>query len=67
MRQLAIIGFILYLILMLLILSGCSNQYEECIEKEKASYRERNPKASYSQLTAKQQDFEMMCSRLKNS
>lgn len=67
MRQLAMIGFILYLILMLLILSGCSNQYEECIEKEKASYRERNSKASYSQLTAKQQDFEMMCSRLKNS
>lgn len=63
MRQLAVIGFVLYL----LILFGCSNRYEECIEKEKASYRERNPKASYSQITTRQQEFEMMCSRFKNS
>ena len=39
MRQLAVIGFVLYLILMLLILSGCTNQYDACIEKEKAEYR----------------------------
>jgi hypothetical protein len=67
MRQLAVIGFVLYLILMLLILSGCTNQYDACIEKEKAEYRARNPKASYSQITSRQQDFEMMCSRFKNS
>lgn len=59
--------FLLYLFLIGAILSGCTNQYEECIEKEKTGYRERNPKASYSQVTSRQQDFEMMCSRFKNS
>jgi|LauGreDrversion4_2_1035121.scaffolds.fasta_scaffold09246_5 hypothetical protein len=59
--------FILYLTLIGAILTGCTNQYDACIEKEKAEYRARNPKASYSQITSRQQDFEMMCSRFKNS
>ena len=57
--------FILYLTLLGAILTGCSNKYDECMEKEKAEYRERNPKASYSQITARQKDFELSCSRLK--
>lgn len=59
--------FILYLFLIGAMLSGCTNQYDACIEKEKATYRERNPKASYSQIIARQQEFEIMCSRFKNS
>jgi hypothetical protein len=52
-------------LLILMSLAGCSDPYNECIEKEKESYRQRNPKASYGQVTAKQQEFEMMCSSFK--
>jgi len=65
MRQLALIGFILYLVLMFLILSGCSSKYDECLEKEREEFRQRNPNASHSLVSRKQQEFEMMCSSLK--
>jgi hypothetical protein len=67
MRQLASIGFLIYLMLMFLILSGCSSKFDDCVEKEREGYRQKNPKASYGQITAKQAEFEMMCSSLKNS
>jgi hypothetical protein len=54
-------------LLILMSLAGCSDPYNECIEKEKTSYRERNPKASYSQIQSRQQDFEMMCSSFKKN
>ena len=53
--------------LMFLILSGCSSKFDDCVEKEREGYRQKNPKASYGQITAKQAEFEMMCSSLKNS
>ncbi len=53
------------LLILSLLVAACGNKYDECIEKEKAQYRERNPKASYSQIASRQSDFEMMCSRLK--
>jgi hypothetical protein len=65
MRQIAVIGFILYLMLMFLILSGCTSKYDECLEKERTEYRNRNPNASHSLMSRKQQEFEMMCSSLK--
>jgi hypothetical protein len=65
MRQLAVIGFILYLVLMFLILSGCTSKYDECVAKEREAYRQRNPNASHSLMSRKQQEFEMMCSSLK--
>lgn len=49
----------------ILILTGCSNKYDECLEKQKSEYRERNPKASYGQVQSKQAEFEMMCSSFK--
>ena len=52
-----------YLILLLLV--GCSNPYEECIEHQKAEYRLRNPNASYGQVVGRLRDFELMCSRFK--
>ena len=54
--------FLLYLTLIGAILTGCTNQYDACVEKEKEEYRQKNPKASYGQITSKQQEFEMMCS-----
>lgn len=51
---------------MFLILSGCSSKFDACVEKEREEYRQRNPKASYGQITAKQAEFEMLCSSYKN-
>ena len=45
--------------------AGCSNPYEECIEQQKAEYRQRNPQASYGQVQSRQYDFELMCSKYK--
>jgi hypothetical protein len=53
------------LLLVLMSIAGCSNEYDVCIEREKNSYRERNPKASYGQMQSKQAEFEMMCSSYK--
>jgi hypothetical protein len=52
-------------LLVLMSIAGCSNEYDACIEREKVSYRERNPKASYGQMQSKQAEFEMMCSSYK--
>ena len=53
-----------YLILLLLV-AGCSNKYDECLDQEKQAYREKNPKASHALINSKQSDFEMMCSQYK--
>jgi len=53
------------ILLVLMSIAGCSNEYDACIEREKASYRERTPKASYGQMQSKQAEFEMMCSSYK--
>jgi hypothetical protein len=56
---------IVVLLLVLMSLAGCSNEYDVCIEKQKEEYRQRNPKASYGQMQSKQFEFEMMCSSYK--
>ena len=56
---------IVIVLLLLMSLAGCSNEYDTCIEKQKAEYRQRNPKASYGQMQSKQFEFEMMCSSYK--
>lgn len=56
---------IVVVLLVLMSLAGCSNEYDICIERQKEEYRQRNPKASYGQVTAKQAEFEMMCSSYK--
>ena len=56
---------IVMILLVLMSLAGCSNEYDVCIERQKEEYRQRNPKASYGQVTAKQAEFEMMCSSYK--
>ena len=56
---------IVVLLLVLMSLAGCSNEYDVCIERQKTEYRQRNPKASYGQIQSKQFEFEMMCSSYK--
>jgi hypothetical protein len=50
---------------MLALMTGCSNKFDECVAKEKESYRSRNPGASYGQVQTKQDEFEMLCSSFK--
>lgn len=56
---------IVLVLLVLMSLAGCSNEYDLCIERHKEEYRQRNPKASYGQMQSKQFEFEMMCSSYK--
>lgn len=56
---------IVIVLLVLMSLAGCANEYDLCIERQKSEYRQRNPKASYGQLQSKQAEFEMMCSSYK--
>jgi hypothetical protein len=53
------------MILMLALMTGCSNKFDECVAKEKESYRSRNPGASSGQVQTKQDEFEMLCSSFK--
>jgi hypothetical protein len=53
------------LILTLALIAGCSNKFDECVAKEKESYRLRNPGASYGLVQTKQEEFEMLCSSFK--
>lgn len=55
-----------YLIIVFVLgLVGCFNKYDECIDQQKAEYRQRNPNASYGQVQSRQSDFELMCSKFK--
>jgi hypothetical protein len=56
---------IVVVLLVLMSLAGCSNEYDACIDRQKEEYRQRNPKASYGQIQSKQSEFEMMCSSYK--
>ena len=53
------------LILSAFLFVGCTNKFDECVEKEKQSYRENNPKASYGLIQSKMPEFELMCSKYK--
>ena len=52
-------------LLLLFFIAGCSSKFDECLEQQKAEYRERNPNASYGQVQSKQFEFELMCSKYK--
>ncbi len=49
----------------ILLLVACTNQYDQCIEQQRAEYRQRNPNASYGQVLGRQREFELMCSKFK--
>lgn len=53
------------LCLILWLITGCSDAYNDCLEQQKIEYRSRNPGASYGQLQAQAHNFELMCSRFR--
>ncbi len=54
-----------FFLLTLLLISGCTSKFDECIAQQKEEYRARNPSASYGQVQSKQFEFELMCSKYK--
>lgn len=54
-----------FIIVFILAVAGCTNKYDECIEKQKTEFRQQNPKASFALINSKQSEFEMMCSKFK--
>lgn len=52
-------------LLTIVLLFGCTSEYDLCIEREKSEYRQRNPNASYGQTQSRQAEFELMCSKFK--
>ena len=60
-----LIVFFCALVIMVLIVSGCANEYDLCLERERAEYRQKNPQASVAQVLSRQRDFEVMCSRYR--
>ncbi len=50
---------------LMFVLTGCMSEYEICIDQQRSEFRQRNPGASHSLMTSRQQEFEMMCSRHK--
>lgn len=54
-----------FTIIFLLAVAGCSSKYDECLDNERENYRSSHPNASHSEMSRKQQEFEMMCSQYK--
>jgi len=54
------------ILLILMSLAGCMSEYEICIDKQRSEFRQRNPNASHALMNSRQQEFEMMCSSLRN-
>jgi hypothetical protein len=51
--------------IVVLLVTGCTNAYEDCLEQQKAEYRARNPQASVAAVLNQQRNFEVMCSKFK--
>lgn len=62
-----LVVFFCLLMIILFVITGCANEYDLCVEREKQEYRQRNPNATYGQIVNRQQEFELLCSRLKKN
>ncbi len=51
--------------IVVLILTGCADPYQDCIDQQRTEYQQRNPRVSYSELLARQRDFDIMCERFR--
>lgn len=60
-----LIVFFCMLAIVVLVVTGCSNAYENCMEQQKAEYRAANPRASVAAVLNQQRNFEVMCSKFK--
>lgn len=52
-------------VIILLFIVACTDPYQDCIEREKESYRASHPRASYGEIQHRTKDFEMMCSSFR--
>lgn len=49
-------------VVMILMLTACSNKFDTCMDEEREQYRTKHPSAKHSELTANHKKFESMCS-----
>ena len=54
----------LYIIFVVLI-AGCGNKFEECVQNQQEEYRREHPDASYSEVSRLRSGYEALCSSLK--
>ena len=54
----------LYVIFVVLI-AGCGNKFEECVQNQQEEYRREHPDASYSEVSRLRSGYEALCSSLK--
>lgn len=51
--------------IIVLLVTGCTNAYEDCLAQQRSEYRTRNPTASVAAVLNQQRNFEVMCSKYK--
>jgi hypothetical protein len=52
-------------IIFVVLIEGCGNKFEECVQNQQEDYRKLNPDASYSEAARLRNSYETMCSSMK--
>ncbi len=48
-----------------MLIAGCGNKFEECVQNQQEEYRREHPDASYSEVSRLRSGYEALCSSLK--
>ena len=56
---------ITYYVIFIVLISGCGDKFEECIQNQQEDYRRLNPDASYAEVARLRASYETLCSSLK--
>ena len=52
-------------IFFVVLIAGCGNKFEECVQNQQEEYRREHPDASYSEVSRLRSGYEALCSSLK--
>jgi len=52
-------------IFFVVLITGCGNKFEECVQNQQEEYRREHPDASYSEVSRLRSGYEALCSSLK--
>ena len=56
---------IFFYIFFVVLIAGCGNKFEECVQNQQEEYRREHPDASYSEVSRLRSGYEALCSSLK--
>lgn len=54
-----------FIVLFLLLLTGCNNPVEECVAKKQENWRKNNPNADYAKSSSANEKFRKECIHAK--